>query len=144
MTRTKKNVLIKDTYNANPTSMKASLESFNSLQLSSRKMSKVMLLGDMRELGKDSQKEHRNILDVALKFQPSKLLLVGEEFAKAYKSLYDKNADCIKESRGKTQVMLFDSTPALAAYLKDNPLKDKAILIKGSHSIGLEKLFDLL
>ncbi len=40
--------------------------------------------------------------------------------------------------------MLFENTPALAAYLKDNPLKDKAILIKGSHSIGLEKLFDLL
>ena len=144
MTKTRHNVLIKDTYNANPTSMKASLESFNALQLSSRKMSKVMLLGDMRELGDDSQKEHRNILDVALKFHPAKLLLVGEEFAKAYKSLYDKNADCIKESRGKTEVMLFENTPALAAYLKDNPLKDKAILIKGSHSIGLEKLFDLL
>ena len=144
MTKTRHNVLIKDTYNANPTSMKASLESFNALQLSSRKMSKVMLLGDMRELGDDSQKEHRNILDVALKFQPAKLLLVGEEFAKAYKNLYDKNADCIKSSRGKTEVMLFENTPALAAYLKDNPLKDKAILIKGSHSIGLEKLFDLL
>ena len=112
--------------------------------LVTNKMSKVMLLGDMRELGDDSQKEHRNILDVALKFQPAKLLLVGEEFAKAYKSLYDKNADCIKSSRGKTEVMLFENTPALAAYLKDNPLKDKAILIKGSHSIGLEKLFDLL
>ena len=59
MTKTRHNVLIKDTYNANPTSMKASLESFSSLQLSSRKMAKVMLLGDMRELGKDSQKEHR-------------------------------------------------------------------------------------
>ena len=144
MTKTRHNILIKDTYNANPTSMKASLESFSALQLSSRKMSKVMLLGDMRELGDDSQKEHRNILDVALKFQPAKLLLVGEEFAKAYKSLYDKNADCIKSSRGKTEVMLFENTSALAAYLKDNPLKDKAILIKGSHSIGLEKLFDLL
>ncbi|MBQ2578651.1 MAG: SPASM domain-containing protein, partial [Lachnospiraceae bacterium] len=110
-------------YNANPTSMKASLESFSSLQLSSRKMAKVMLLGDMRELGKDSQKEHRNILDIALKYMPAYILLVGEEFAKAYKSLYDKNAECIKASRGKTEVMLFADTPALASYLKENPLK---------------------
>ena len=144
MTKTRHNVLIKDTYNANPTSMKASLESFSSLQLSSRKMAKVMLLGDMRELGKDSQKEHRNILDIALKYMPAYILLVGEEFAKAYKSLYDKNAECIKASRGKTEVMLFADTPALASYLKENPLKNKAILIKGSHSVGLEKLFDLL
>ena len=144
MEKTRRNILIKDTYNANPTSMKASLDSFDSLELSSRKFSKVMLLGDMRELGKDSQKEHRNIVDIALKLAPEKLILVGEEFATAYKYLYDKNADCIKASRGKTEVMLFKDTPSLALFLKDNPLKNKAVLIKGSHSIGLEKLFDLL
>ncbi|MBQ1882536.1 MAG: dUTP diphosphatase [Bacteroidales bacterium] len=144
MTKTRHNVLIKDTYNANPTSMKASLESFATLQLSSRKMSKVMLLGDMRELGGESQKEHRNILDIALKLLPEKLLLVGEEFAKAYKDLYDKNAECIRVSRGKTDVQLFKDTETLNRWLEDNPLKNKAILIKGSHSIGLEKTFPLL
>ena len=144
MAKTRHNILIKDTYNANPTSMKASLESFAALELSSRRFSKVMLLGDMRELGKESQKEHRNILDVALRFLPEKLLLVGEEFAAAYKYLYSKNAECIKVSRGHTEVLLFENTPALAVYLKDNPQKNKAVLIKGSHSVGLEKIFDLL
>ena len=144
MTKTRHNILIKDTYNANPTSMKASLESFDSLALSSRKFRKVLLLGDMRELGDDSQKEHRNILDQALKMQTEKVLLVGVEFAKAYKELFAKKSSGVKAAKEKTEVLLFQDTPALEAYLEKNPLKDKTILIKGSHSIGLEKTFPLL
>ena len=80
----------------------------------------------------------------ALKMQTEKVLLVGEEFAKAYKELYSKKSAGIKAAKDKTEVLLFQDTPALVTYLEKNPLKDKTILIKGSHSIGLEKTFSLL
>ncbi len=144
LTQTAANILIKDTYNANPTSMKASLESFCTLQLSDKNWAKVLLLGDMRELGADSQKEHRDILEVAIKILPQAIFLVGEEFSKAYKNLYDKKAACIKAAKGKVEIKTFPNTEELTKYIEEKPLKHKAIFIKGSHSIGLEKLFPLL
>ena len=105
---------------------------------------KVLLLGDMRELGAESQKEHRNILEQALKMQTEKVMLVGEEFAKAYKELHTRKSSGIKAAKDSSEVLLFQDTPALIAYLEKNPLKNKTILIKGSHSIGLEKTFPLL
>lgn len=145
MTKTKSNILIKDTYNANPTSMKCSLNSFETLQTSrSMKGGKVLILGDMRELGKESQKEHKDILDTALKMLPSKILLVGEEFTKAYNELFSKKSAAIKQAKDKVEVKTFSSTEEAGAFLKENPLKGCTVLIKGSHSVGLEKLFDLL
>ena len=58
MTRTERNVVIEDAYNANPSSMAAALDNFALLQADS----KIVMLGDMRELGEDSVKEHVKIL----------------------------------------------------------------------------------
>lgn len=153
MTRTSKNVLIKDTYNANPTSMKASLENFDSLKFKN----KVLLLGDMLELGKDSVKEHKAVIEQALNMKPVKLVLVGGEFEKAYRELYAKRASCIKfvkgagskkagssENGGAVEVALYKSTADFAGVLKSKPIKGCSILIKGSHGIKLESLFELL
>lgn len=153
MTKTKLNTLIKDTYNANPTSMKASLENFDNLKFKH----KVLLLGDMLELGEDSIKEHKIVIDRALKMRPEKLILIGEEFSKAFKQLYQKRAECIKNvsgvgsksvgvksSGGLTAVELYKTSAEYAEQLKKQPVKGRSILVKGSHGIKLETLFDLL
>ncbi|HNY05870.1 MAG TPA: dUTP diphosphatase [Candidatus Egerieousia sp.] len=153
MTKTKLNTLIKDTYNANPTSMQASLQNFDSLAFKN----KALLLGDMLELGADSVKEHKIVVEQALKMKPKKVIFIGDEFGKAYKQLYEKRADCIKNVSGigsknagikslagKTIVELYKTSAEYAEQLKRQPLKGCSILIKGSHGIKLETLFDLL
>jgi UDP-N-acetylmuramoyl-tripeptide--D-alanyl-D-alanine ligase len=136
MCKSKNNLIIKDTYNANPTSMEVSLKSFNSLICPAiAKKGKVLILGDMRELGKDAPKEHKRILEQAIKMKPKRLYLVGEEFSKAARQI--KNS-------GGCEILCFQNKEELALNLKKSPLKGYAIFIKGSHSIGLENIFELL
>lgn len=151
MDKTERNTLIKDTYNANPTSMSVSVENFAALNI----RNKVLLLGDMLELGKDSLKEHKNIVEQALNARPKRIILVGGEFSKAYGELYMKRAECIKlvdgvgHTKGDSKapgvkVDIFGSTEELASWLKENKLKNMTILIKGSHGMRLDTIFDLL
>lgn len=145
MCKTKNNLVIKDTYNANPTSMSLSLSSFaNLIPAAPAKEGKVLILGDMRELGKDAAKEHTKILEQALAMQPKKIYLVGEEFGAAYNRLCTKKAASVKAANKKVELKSFTDTPQLAEYLKENKLTGFAVFVKGSHSIGLERLFDLL
>lgn len=147
MDKTAKNTLIKDTYNANPTSMSVSLENFGNLLFKK----KVVILGDMLELGKSSLKEHKNIVEQALMIAPERLILVGKEFSKAYKELYTKRAECIKlvdgvghakgDKKVGVKVNTFASAQELSDWLKENELKNMTIFIKGSHSMKLESLF---
>lgn len=121
MVRTGKNVLIVDTYNANPTSMNAALDNFASTGFGN----KTMILGDMLELGDVSLTEHVDILDKARRCTES-IILVGDEFTKA--------------ARGVASVSCFHDVDELTAYLAENPLSGRTILIKGSHGIHLERL----
>ena len=126
MTRTEKNTLILDAYNANPTSMAAALDNFATVLESE----KVALLGDMRELGADSVAEHVNIVR---KLGAQRACLVGEEFHKAL------------EITGKPDtIQWFLTSEDLAAWLKDHPLSGYTVLIKGSHSIQMEKVISSL
>ena len=126
MTRTEKNTLILDAYNANPTSMAAALDNFATVLESE----KVALLGDMRELGADSVAEHVNIVR---KLGAQWACLVGEEFHKAL------------EITGKPDtIRWFPTSEDLAAWLKDHPLSGYTVLIKGSHSIQMEKVISFL
>ena len=83
LTKTEKNTLIVDAYNANPTSMAAALDNFAGLQAHY----KVLMLGDMLELGKDSVKEHAAIINKALHVGAREIYLVGEEFRQAFELL---------------------------------------------------------
>ena len=91
---------------------------------------KMLILGDMLELGEWSRDEHRRILQSALKIPDVRILLVGPHFAEA--------AD------GNNDVKCFASTTELADYLKANPIEGYTVLIKGSHSMALEKVLKLL
>lgn len=122
---TQKNRVIMDAYNANPTSMRAALINFASICGEQH----LLILGDMRELGTASEEEHRNILDLMKELKFKEALLVGSNF-----SAYNENPDW------KT----FAKVEDLCEYLQINPIIGKAILVKGSHSVQLEKVLPLL
>lgn len=121
-----RNTVISDCYNANPSSMAAAIENMRK-ETAHRKM---LILGDMLELGEWSRDEHRRILQSALEIPDVRILLVGPHFAEAA----DGNAD----------VKCFASTPELLDYLKANPVEGYTVLVKGSHSMALEKVLKLL
>ncbi|MDR0232255.1 MAG: UDP-N-acetylmuramoyl-tripeptide--D-alanyl-D-alanine ligase [Dysgonamonadaceae bacterium] len=121
---TSKNHLIVDAYNANPTSMLASLENFSKMRFSH----KAVILGDMKELGKDSVSEHQKILDFIDKAQFEKVFLCGEIFSDLSKNKYPS----------------FPHVEQLVEDLKNENLKEYYILIKGSRGIKLEKVIDYL
>jgi UDP-N-acetylmuramoyl-tripeptide--D-alanyl-D-alanine ligase len=121
----KKNTLICDSYNANPTSMTAALESFAAITAGS----KAVVLGDMLELGEKSEEEHARIFNILKSFNVVQILLVGPVFMK------------VSENSG---INAFPDAAGLRDFLKNNPLTGSTILIKGSRGIGLEKIYDLL
>ncbi|WP_075342109.1 UDP-N-acetylmuramoyl-tripeptide--D-alanyl-D-alanine ligase [Tenacibaculum agarivorans] len=118
------NEIILDAYNANPTSMKAALENF--YELSSEKR-KVVILGDMFELGKDSAYEHQTISDMTEDFKFDSIYLIGENF-----SMTNGNQLKFKEFN--------DFINELSSF----NLKDVNILIKGSRGMALERILDHL
>jgi UDP-N-acetylmuramoyl-tripeptide--D-alanyl-D-alanine ligase len=120
LTETGRNHLVVDAYNANPTSMAAAIENFRMIKA----QDKMLILGDMRELGEVSQAEHRHIVELLKESGFTQVWLVGEEFAKA--------------AQGSGFRILPD-VEAVNAALTAEPLNGKTILIKGSNSIGLTK-----
>ena len=120
LTETGRNHLVVDAYNANPTSMAAAIENFRMIKA----QDKMLILGDMRELGEVSQAEHRHIVELLKESGFTQVWLVGEEFAKAAQG---------------SGFRLFPDVEAVNAALTAEPLNGKTILIKGSNSIGLTK-----
>ncbi|MGM0619407.1 MAG: UDP-N-acetylmuramoyl-tripeptide--D-alanyl-D-alanine ligase [Bacteroidota bacterium] len=117
--------IIMDAYNANPTSMQASIHSF----VSSFSGPRYLILGDMLELGGQEMNEHISILEKTKKHSFSEVLLVGKAFTRAAKNYSFKS---------------FATAENLCQYLSENPIKEGAILIKGSRGIQLEKVLDIL
>lgn len=118
VTRTGRNTLIVDCYNANATSMKAALESFVAMNADK----KCVILGDMLELGDISIAEHQKIVDF-LTENKLNAILVGNEMQKVNTH--------------------FPTYPNWQAALKNeslNEIKDSLILLKGSRGIKLEEL----
>ncbi|MES2799210.1 MAG: UDP-N-acetylmuramoyl-tripeptide--D-alanyl-D-alanine ligase [Bacteroidota bacterium] len=116
--KTANNTLILDCYNANPTSMKSALESFAMID----HPHKIAIIGDMLELGEQSDLEHKEILRLVNEFQ-LKTFTVGPLF---------KN---ISE-----EATSFSNRDQALQFLKDHPLVNALILLKGSRGIGLEIL----
>ncbi|WP_298780324.1 UDP-N-acetylmuramoyl-tripeptide--D-alanyl-D-alanine ligase [uncultured Polaribacter sp.] len=121
--KTKNNNIILDAYNANPSSVKVALESFSS----NNSKEKTIILGDMFELGKDSLKEHQQIVTFATSLGFKNQYFVGENF---YRTSTGKN--------------FFKSYYELENYLKNSPLKNDSILIKGSRGMQLERLLQII
>ncbi|WP_370896909.1 UDP-N-acetylmuramoyl-tripeptide--D-alanyl-D-alanine ligase [Chryseobacterium gossypii] len=114
--------LVLDTYNANPSSMAASLNNFITFE-----GSKTVIMGDMLELGEESEKEHQNILKLAQDLGFDEILTVG----KIFKSIHLSPA-------------AFESTAELIEYLKFHKIRSENVLLKASRGISLEKAVDFI
>ena len=117
------NHIILDAYNANPSSMEVALENFSKL----KNASKVVILGDMFELGNDSALEHQAMVNLADAMAFSQTLYVGEHFYKT-----------------TTKNKKFENFEALEAYLIENTLAQQSILIKGSRGMQLERILAII
>lgn len=131
MTRTSRNTLIVDAYNANPTSMEAALGNFATVESDQ----KIAALGDMLELGDESLAEHVRIAAMALDLGLQRVCFVGTEFAKALATFEDLPAD---------KVISFDTSAELAEWFTANPCQGSVILIKGSRGTRMEKVIAVL
>jgi UDP-N-acetylmuramoyl-tripeptide--D-alanyl-D-alanine ligase len=123
--KTPNNTIICDFYNANPSSMSAALKNLSELSSTH----KMVILGDMFELGNESAAQHDLIAQEAQALMPDKLLLVGKEFYSL---------------RDKYKAMFFNTPAEAADYLSANPVQDFMVLLKGSRGMALEKLLPLL
>lgn len=111
-----------DTYNANPSSMAESLKNFNNFN-----GTKTIIIGDMLELGDESEKEHQSILDLANTLNFDEIITVGNEF---------KNINATSKS--------YLNSKELSEYLKINKIESKNILLKGSRGIALEQILEFI
>ena len=125
LTKTERNDLIVDAYNANPTSMFASISNFAQIKSSN----KMLILGDMLELGESSAEEHQQIVNFIDSQNFDLTILVGPQFLATNEK--------IKKEK-------FNDVELLSIYLKTQPIENKLILIKGSRGIHLEKILDLI
>ncbi len=125
ISKTAKNTIICDYYNANPTSMLAAIKNLSELKADN----KVLILGDMFELGNDAEIEHQTIVLEALQHNFSQIFFIGELFCKISQSAKAK---------------FFANTLEALNYLKEQPLQNALVLLKGSRGMKLESLLDSL
>jgi len=125
--KTAHNTLILDAYNANPSSMEKALRDFAAIPVRGGKM---VILGDMLELGQTSTAEHMHLISLLGQLEITGIL-VGREFCAAAKQV-------------QSSIPTFEATAGAREHLKSYSPKNTNILIKGSRGIQLEKLVDLL
>lgn len=113
------NTIIMDAYNANPSSMKAAIENFAGISADK----KVLLLGAMKELGDDSIKEHQMLADLLQRTHWHAVVFVGGDFSKV-----------------NHPYIYLETAAEAASWLKQQQFRDAYILVKGSRSIGMEKV----
>ena len=120
------NQIILDAYNANPSSMAVAIENFAQLD----NLNKIMILGDMFELGEESHQEHKVIVDSLLDKKGIICHFIGKEF-------YNNRAD-------KNTIHFYETFEAFSDYLSEVKIKNSSILIKGSRGMALERTLNFL
>ncbi len=125
ITITDSNTVVLDAYNANPTSMKLAIESFCKTSYTN----KMIIVGDMFELGKDSNKYHQEITDSLESISDTKIYIVGKDFSKTNHS---------------KKIKSFPSTEELINNISKLNISNYSILIKGSRAMQLEKIVELI
>lgn len=124
--KTTRNTVILDAYNANPSSMYAAVKNFTEIQASS----KILILGEMRELGTYSEEAHRKIVSLATENPAHTVFLVGNNFEHC-----SDNCNFIRH---------FKDTDTLIEYLKLHPFHASYIFVKGSRGNKLERIVEFL
>ncbi|MFT5725575.1 MAG: UDP-N-acetylmuramoyl-tripeptide--D-alanyl-D-alanine ligase [Bacteroidia bacterium] len=116
------NHFLLDAYNANPTSMMAALETFKAVKSDE----KVILLGDMFEIGQKAKEEHQQILEEALK-QGCPIMVAGKQFGVAAEN---------------TDAQSFSTTENLVQHLDQQRFKNTWFLVKGSRGMTMERVLE--
>ncbi|MDR1592906.1 MAG: UDP-N-acetylmuramoyl-tripeptide--D-alanyl-D-alanine ligase [Prevotellaceae bacterium] len=127
LVKTASNTVIMDAYNANPSSMEAAINNFARLDAEN----KLLILGDMLELGNDSLAEHRRITEIIKShglWKKGKVILIGHTF-----SLLNEEV-----------ALSFPTGSEVEEYLKTQNINSHLILVKGSRGIGLETLLKFI
>lgn len=127
VSRSNRNTLIMDAYNANPSSTESAIRDFASLDSNEARLA---ILGDMLELGDETQSAHSAIIHL-LKKSGVDAILIGAAY-------------CTANEEVDGGFPSFPNTTKAAAYLENQPPSGKLILLKGSRGLQLEKLIPLL
>lgn len=122
--KTEHNNIIMDAYNANPSSMEKSIRNFRNICGENN----CLILGDMLELGKETDNEHNKIIFLTEELHFKRVIFVGNTFKRTASAKYET----------------FANVEDLCHYLENNKIKDFDILIKGSRGIQLEKVLNQL
>lgn len=122
--KTPLNTLILDAYNANPVSMSEAIKYFNKINAEN----KLLILGNMLELGEASLSEHAIVIDLLVNFKFKDVILVGNLFGEIHQHYFP----------------VYNTINELIEEVKMNPLKNKTILLKGSRGAELERIVEFL
>jgi UDP-N-acetylmuramoyl-tripeptide--D-alanyl-D-alanine ligase len=128
--KTATNTLICDYYNANPSSMMVAIDNIGKITAAR----KVLILGDMFEMGAEAATEHAAVMQKALDTPVDERIFIGKEFLSQKSKLESQN----------TTATFYGTAEDAIAGLKASPIKDSTILIKGSRGMALERLVELL
>lgn len=122
--KTKSNTVLLDAYNANPMSIEKAIHNLSTIN----HQKKVMILGDMFELGQEADKEHIHVINQCLNSGIKEVYLVGEIFSRLNQTNYKS----------------YKNTTGLKEYLQNHQVDEAFVLIKGSRSMKLEEVVDYL
>jgi UDP-N-acetylmuramoyl-tripeptide--D-alanyl-D-alanine ligase len=120
------NQIILDAYNANPTSMKVAIENFVQLDSSN----KILILGDMFELGQESAQEHKVIINLLLNEKNIICHFIGKEF---FANKIDKE-----------NLFFYEDFDKFSSFLKETGITNSSLLVKGSRGMALERVLEFL
>jgi UDP-N-acetylmuramoyl-tripeptide--D-alanyl-D-alanine ligase len=129
ITQTATNTLICDYYNANPSSMAVAIENLGKIEAKH----KVLVLGDMFEMGQESAAEHAAIIKKAMETPVDERIFIGGEFE-------SQRSEFLSQ---KSEVIFYKTVEDAVAGLKANPIRNATVLIKGSRGMALERLVEL-
>lgn len=127
VTKKGSNTIFMDAYNANPTSMQAALSNFDDIKTTEPK---IVILGDMLEIGASSDEEHQEIVTILEKGSFTECYLLGENFSRTNTS--------------KSTIIKFKSSENLKKHLEETEFNNCHILIKGSRGMALEKMLEAI
>ncbi len=131
--QTETNTLICDYYNANPSSMFVAIENIGKINANR----KVLILGDMFEMGNESAVEHAAVIKKAMEIPVDERIFIGKDFFDAGSTM-DHGPWSMVETP-----TFYKTAEETINSLKANPIKNSTILIKGSRGMALERLVGL-
>jgi UDP-N-acetylmuramoyl-tripeptide--D-alanyl-D-alanine ligase len=127
--QTATNTLICDYYNANPSSMAVAIENLGKIEAKH----KVLVLGDMFEMGDEAAAEHAAIIRKAMETPVNERIFIGTEFAGQKSEVGSQKSDAV----------FYPIVEEAIEALKANPIRNATVLIKGSRGMALERLVEL-